>query len=190
MSNIHFDLTNSANLQGMAPAPIPGGGFANAVLPNGMAMAGSYIIVNTNSNNRYIGISGNIANRFNTRLATVTEMGFAVATMANIGVIWGNTHCRDSAPGSPWQIAIPAPPAAYEFQIDNVLVNLERLLIRFVITQLGVGGTVSNNAMAANPYTNPTQSPINVQLSWGNMGGLFNPGQQNAVWGIGQNNAW
>jgi hypothetical protein len=42
MSNIHFDLNNSENLAGMAPAPMPGGGFSPAALPAGMAMPGSY----------------------------------------------------------------------------------------------------------------------------------------------------
>jgi hypothetical protein len=74
--------------------------------------------------------------------------------------------------------------------VDGNLVNLERLLIRFVITQLGAGGTVSNNAMAVAPYPNPTPNPITVRLTWGAMGGLFAPGFQQAVWNVGVMNAW
>ena len=33
--------------------------------------------------NRYVGISANIGNRFNTRLSVVTELGFDAATMGN-----------------------------------------------------------------------------------------------------------
>lgn len=179
----------------MAPAPIPGGGFGVAALPAGMAMAGTYIIVNTTTNNRYIGIANNISARFNTRLATVTEMGFSdVPTMAAIGVTWGATGVRNTLPavaGWPmagWAPAVPIPPVAFTAMIDGFQVNLERLLIRFVITQLGAGGTVSNNAMAVAPYVNPTLNPIAVRLTWGAMGGLFSPGHHTSVWNVG--GAW
>jgi hypothetical protein len=187
----------------MAPAPIAGGGFGPAALPAGMAMAGTYIIVNTATNNRYIGIAGNINNRFNTRLATVTEMGFAgVPTMQAIGVTWGQTLVRNTAPAAllmaGWPLGLagfaiiaPAPPAAFTAVIDGVAgINLEQLLIRLVITQLGAGGTVSNNAMAALPYANPTPNPITVRLTWGAMGGLFAAGHFQAVWGVGPAAAW
>ncbi len=177
----------------MAPAPLAGGGFGVAALPGGMAMPGTYIIVNTTTNNRYIGIAGNIANRFNTRLATVTEMGFDAMTMVRIGITWGLTTCQNTpvfGVPPPWMPAVPAPPAAFTALIDGAMVNLEQLLIRFVITQLGAGGTVSNNAMAAVPYINPTPNPITVHLTWGAMGGLFVAGNQITVWGLGPANAW
>jgi hypothetical protein len=41
---------------------------------------------------------------------------------------------------------------------------------------------------AAQPYVNPTPNPITVQLDWGTMGGLFNAGNVQHVWGVG--NAW
>jgi hypothetical protein len=191
VSDIIFNLTNSANLNGMAPAPAMGGGFGNAALPaamNGYG-AGTYIIVNTLTNNRYIGIASDIANRFNTRLATVTEMGFGAATMSAIGVCWGQTNYRISptllVPAPPWVVAVPAPPGAFQVMIDGAAINLERLLIRFCINQLGAGGTVSNNAMAATPYVNPTPNPVAVQLHWGTMGGLFPAGNLMAVWAVG-----
>ncbi len=204
MGQIHYNLINSANLDGMAPVPAQGGGFGNAALPAGMNMHGTYIIVNTLTNNRYIGIAGNIANRFNTRLATVTEMGFGAATMGAIGVTWGQTGCQNTpppiavppiavppaVPAPPWVLAVPAPPAAFIAFIDGHVVNLEQLLIRFVITQLGAGGTVSNNAMAFAPYANPTNDPITVRLDWGAMGGLFAAGFHVAVWGVGMGAAW
>ena len=199
MGYIHYNLNQSANCNGMAPQPLAAGGFGNANLPGGMAMAGTYIIVNTTTNNRYIGIAGNIQTRFNTRLATVTEMGFAaVPTMQAIGVTWGSTHVRNTAPaliGGGWPpagswIAVPTPPAAFTAAIDGVAVNLEWLLIRFVLLQLGAGGTVSNNVYAFNAYTNPTPNPITVRLSWGAMGGLFVANSFQAVWGNGLANAW
>jgi hypothetical protein len=195
MGNVHFNLINSAHLGGMAPPPVPGGGFGNALLPGAMfGMAGTYIIVNSNSNNRYIGIANDIGTRFNTRLATITETGFLPAEMARIGVTWGTTTCQNTPPvfgAAPAPvIAVPAPPAAFNALIDGAAVNLERLLIRFVITQLGAGGTVSNNAMAVAPYANPTANPITVRLTWGAMGGLYMAGFHQAVWNVGMFIAW
>lgn len=184
MSFIHYNLNNSANCNGMAPAPLPAGGFTNALLPPGMGIAGTYIIVNTATNNRYVGIAGNIDNRFNTRLATVTEMGFPAPMMGLIGVTWGVTsHQNTGAPA--WIVTNPAPPAAFVAVVDGVGINLEQLLIRFCMTQLGAGGTVSNNMLALAPYVNPTPNAVTVQLTWGNMGGLFAAGNQQAVWGVG-----
>ncbi|MBC7953099.1 MAG: hypothetical protein H7Z12_14930 [Rhodospirillaceae bacterium] len=197
MGYVHFNLVNSGDCGGMAPAALPGGGFGVAAVPAGLPAApGTYIIVNTATHNRYVGISGNLFNRFNTgRLPTITEMGFPAATMQNIWVTWGETHVRDTAPAlfpgallvapTPgFAIVAPAPPAAFTTLIDGVAVNLEQLLIRFVLTQLGAGGTVSNNAMAFAAYVNPTPNPILVQLSWGVIG-LFGAGNHQAVWPVG-----
>lgn len=200
MGYIFYALNNSANCAGMAPPALPGGAFGLAALPAGMAMAGTYIIVNTATNNRYIGIAANIHNRFQTRLATVTEMGFSPAVLANIGVTWGIAHCRNTLPALPAPPVPPPPPllqpvagsfpvapvagAPYTAVIDGAVINLEHLLIRFVMSQLGGGGTVSNNLMVA-PYANPTANPITVSLQWGAMGGLFAANTMQAVWGPG-----
>lgn len=193
MAYVHFDLTDSATCAAMVPPALVGGGFGAASLPQGMAGwgAGSYIIVNTNTNNRYAGISGNLTNRFNTRMAVVTEMGFAHATMARIGVTWGRTYVRNTAPvlggwgwGTPLPggaLAVPAPPGSFTAMVDGVSIHLEQLLIRFVSTQLGAGGSVSNNTLMA-PYTNPGPNDTLVRLSYGSMGGLFTAGERQSVW--------
>lgn len=196
MGYIHFNLINSGHCGGMAPVPVPGGAFAPAALLPGMSMAGAYMIVNTNTNNRYIGISTNIQNRFNTRLGVITEMGFSALQMARIGIIWGNTYVKDLLPpvliwpaGAVLPGGVPVAPAGGPFIaiINGTPINLEQLLIRFVISMLGAGGTVSNNAMAAAPYVNPTPNPITVRVSWGAMGGLFAANEITAVWpnGVG-----
>lgn len=193
MGYVHFNFVHSATCASMAPPVLLGGGFGAATLPLGMAGwgAGSYIIVNTNTNNRYAGISGNLTARFNTRMAVVTEMGFSAATMGLIGVTWGHTYVRNTLPAlGGWGVgavlpggtlAAPAPPASFAAMIDGVAIHLEHLLIRFVTTQLGAGGTVSNNVLVA-PYVNPAPNDILVRLSYGNMGGLFAAGWQQAVW--------
>lgn len=195
MSFIHFNLRHSARLGTMAPQPA-GGGFTNATLPPGMNMQGTYIIVNADTNNRYVGIATNIHARFVPRLATVTELGFAITTMDRIGVTWGETRTWDSNQqhlnglgilnNATGQVVQPAPPAAFNATIDGSIVNLERLLIRFCLTQLGAGGTVSNNALAATAYLNPTPNIVTVRLTWGAMGLLFAPGYQQAQWGVNQ----
>jgi hypothetical protein len=194
MADVIFDLIHSSHLGGMAPPTLVGGGFGIAAVPVGMGAAGTYIIVNTITNNRYVGIANNIATRFNDRLPTVTEMGFATGEMNRIGVTWGATQCRNTptflVPVPPWVPAVPNPPAAFDTVIDGVNVKLERLLIRFVLTQLGGGGTVSNNMLAAAPYQNPTANAITVRLNWGTMGGIFAAGFHQAVWNVGLGNAW
>lgn len=177
MSLVHFNLLHSTNLANMAPPTLPNGNFGNAQLPNGMDMPGMYIIVNTGTNNRYIGIANNIKNRFSHRLPTVVELGFDNATMSRIGVTWGSVEYQHTGVNA-WHTA-PANPATV--MIDGVTVDLERLLIRFVLTQFGAGGTVSNNRQIA-PYTNQTNNIVFVQLTWGNMGGLFTAGNQIAQW--------
>ena len=180
MGYVYYRLNNAANLQGMAPPALVGGAFGNAALPAGMAgVAGMYIIINSHGvvENRYIGISSNIGNRFNTRMATVTEMGIDAVTLGNIHVVWGTVKisersARRRPPAWPlvpqigggnvqiptwgtagWTVAAPAA-GPFVRMIDGGVVNLEHLLIRFVMTQMGAGGTVSNNMLMA-PFIRP-----------------------------------
>jgi hypothetical protein len=192
MGAIVYNLNNAATLAGMAPPTLPGGAFGPATLPPALAGAGAgiYMIVNTNTNNRYIGISTNLPGRFNTRMATVTECGFATPQMNQIEVFWGTVSYQNS----PGYNGIPAhmmtPLAAYgaplQANIDGQAVNFERLLIRFALTQLGAGGTVSNNAMAFPTYANPTGAPIQVTLNWG-ASPTFAAGTHQATWPAGGN---
>jgi hypothetical protein len=163
-----------------------GGGFGVAALPGGMYnVPGMYIIINCNppTENRYVGISTDIGDRFRTRMATVTELDIDAATLANIHVVWGRVKFRNHpppgapAPGPPgwsvtnrvgggtvlvptwsdagWTHAVPpAGHAPFVRTIDGRLVNLEHILVRFVMTQLLAGGTVSNNQLMY-PFTNP-----------------------------------
>lgn len=173
MSNITFNLNNSARLDNMAPAPLAGGGYSIATLPAGMTMAGMYIIVNTHTNNRYIGISSNINHRFSSRLAAVTEMGFSPAQMAQIGVCWGSVTYQNT-PGAGVagvHVAVPVAHSAFSVWIDGFLVNLEQVLIRMMMTRF-VGGSISNNVLVG-PYINSSANAVNIQFNWGAMGGLF-----------------
>lgn len=184
MGYIYYRLTHSATLQGMAPPALAGGAFGPAALPGGMAgMAGMYIIINCHGafENRYIGISQNIGNRFNTRMATITELGFPPAIMGQIYVVWGTVRVRNHPHGLPaaqtpltpvlyggppaniafpnwaaggWGNPVPPPAGAFTTVIDGNMINLEHLLIRFVMMRMGAGGTVSNNLLMA-PFNHP-----------------------------------
>lgn len=186
MATITYNLHNAGTLAGMAPPALPFGGFGAAALPIGLGGAGMYMIINTKTNNRYVGTSGDLAQRFNARMGVITEMGFSTAQMHRITLIWGNVIIRDTvAPHliAPLRIVTGYDPPL-DYNVDGVSIGLERLLIRFVITQLGAGGTSSNNMLATTPYINPTPNPITVTLNWGAAGNLI-AGTSSAVWNPG-----
>ena len=188
MSIINFNFPNTATLNGMAPPALPGGMFGAAALPPGLAGAGLYIIVNTFTNNRYAGISNNLANRFQGRMETITECGFAAGQMAQIEVFWGTVSYQNTAgfQGIPMHPVTPLPNygAPLNFAVDGVAVQFERLLIRYLLTQLGAGGTVSNNALAFAPYVNPTANPVTVNFTSG-VSPTFAAFAGAAVWPVG-----
>lgn len=167
MGYIYYRLTNASSLQAMVPPALGGGMFGAAALPAGMAgVAGIYIIINCNGplENRYIGISQNIGNRFAGRMSVVTELGFSAATMAQIFVVWRSVRVRNSPHGLPaasapvnpllyggggvsfpnwtapgWTNVVPGV-GPFTRVIDGNVINLEHLLIRFVMLRLGRAG--------------------------------------------------
>jgi hypothetical protein len=178
----------------MAPPTLVGGGFGDAGIPPRMAGPGIYIIVNTDTNNRYVGIAADVARRFREdRLPTVVEMGYSTEQMSKIGVTWGTVRIKNTptalVPGPIWVNVIPGA-GAFDTQIDGVNVKLERLLIRFCMTQFGAGGSVSNNVLIRAPYENPTRNVIDVSVEYGSMGGLFDAKTVNKNWGVGVANQW
>jgi hypothetical protein len=195
---VKFELNNFSTLGCMVPPRQPDGSYGQASLPQGMDDgAYVYMILNINAvpHNRYIGISSNIQQRFNTRLATVVEMGFSQEIMNNIGVWWGSAYYTNvpNPNDQHWQAVNPqGNPTALTVNINNQSVNLERLLIRFVMTQLQPQNenTVSNTALNT-PYPNPTGAPIGVTLRWG-AAPQFNlqDDEVNAIWQSGENYHW
>jgi hypothetical protein len=185
MGYIYYQLNNSANFATLAPAALGGGAYGFAFLPPTLAGAGMYIIINCQgapaNHNRYIGISSNLAKRFGPRMSVITECGFTAAVMANIHCVWGAVRVRNHPfalgvpttltpivpPRVPPNVAFPnwaaggwtAPPVpaggAYTTPVDGNLINLEHLLVRFVMMRLGTGGTVSNNQLMV-PFNHPS----------------------------------
>jgi hypothetical protein len=181
---VFYNLGNAASLTGMAPTPLLGGLFTNATLPAGLNGAGIYMIWNGTPgiDNRYVGISTNLNQRFRSRMSVVTELGFDAAQMDDIVVFWGTVATQGSAPGSAIT-AVANYAAPFRVQIDGAWINLERLLIRYFLTQFPHGQSVSNNALSTVAYANPTMNPIAVQVQWGGIVGTpLNAGQHQAMW--------
>lgn len=74
MGYINFDLTNTRSLHTLAS---PGAGIAGNIPPGMPATSGLYMILNQANDNRYIGKSGNLADRFNGRMLTIDEFGLS-----------------------------------------------------------------------------------------------------------------
>ncbi|WP_299011629.1 hypothetical protein [uncultured Shewanella sp.] len=86
MGTITYTLNNLDRLTDIAGTLAAG----PAQIPAGMAgFAGMYIIYNRNTNNRYIGTSGDIGVRFTGRMGVVCELGLSRAEMANLDAYWG-----------------------------------------------------------------------------------------------------
>ncbi|WP_233839169.1 GIY-YIG nuclease family protein [Paraburkholderia sp. ZP32-5] len=121
MGYINFDLTNSGSLSTLASA---GAGMAGT-LPVGMpATGGLYLIYHQANNNRYIGKSGDLRQRFDGRMLTVNEFGLSPANLANLGVFWSevdawNTPAPVMGVAAPLVNTLIAPiaPAALGFQV-------------------------------------------------------------------------
>lgn len=190
MSQVVYQLMSASTLRCMVPPMQGPGAYGDAALPVGLAGSGMYIIVNVDTGNRYVGISTDLAARFSPRMATVTEMGFRANWMEKVWLFWGGAAIQNT-PGymgnmnPPLQI-VPSYAAPLEVNIDGVNVNLERLLIRFVLLHLGAGGTVSNNLLAYTPYVNATGQNLTVTLNWPQ--GWFDTTSSSATWAAGH--AW
>ena len=104
MYEIRISLMHAASLGTMA-APVVGAG----ALPAGMmANQRIYLILNTATNNRYMGITTNLQSRFNGRMAVVNELGMSVVNMGVVWAWWGQTSVRRFAPPANFVAAYPA----------------------------------------------------------------------------------
>ena len=188
MSDIYFNFDHTDSLQGMAPPDIDGDGFGNASLPSQLAGQGMYIIANVETNNRYVGISTDLARRFKDRLPTVTELGLSSETMSKIVVWWGQVAIKNSGENRSTNVTSYRGPL--NVMLDNVSVNLERLLVRFVLTHLTRSGdhaTVSNNVYAKESYMNETGHAVTVHFVSAR-NSEFDAYNDDVVWGV--NESW
>lgn len=77
------------------------------------ATPGLYVIRNQPSNNRYIGKSQNLANRFDSRMLTVNEFGLTQGNLAGIDAFYGPVTCYNTpaaaAAAAPLLPPLPVP---------------------------------------------------------------------------------
>ncbi len=191
MGFIMFNLVNAATLGTLVPVV---GGVA--ALPAGLAGPGMYIIYNSNTNNRYVGKAADFGARFQPRMEAVGELGFSVPQLDQIIAYWGSVDVQQTATAmNPAPAFITVTPFAYTVPnvtaaLDGQNIQLERLLVRFIMTQ-GWGGFVTNNIWAAPgaTYTNPTGNPILVRVNYGAVPGTA-AGHRVSLWNPGAGGAW
>lgn len=147
MGYINFDLFQSGSLHTLASA----GAGLPGTLPPGMGANGRlYMICNQNNNNRYVGKSGDLRDRFEGRMLTVNEFGLSQADLANIGVFWGEVDCWNT----------PAP-----------IMGVAAPLVNTVIAPIGppaLGFQVIRNAFGAAPVMpNAVVGPAGGAVNYG-----------------------
>ena len=86
MSYIKYSLTNVARLDTLAAVGVGALAAGHHPLPG---TAGFYMIRNHTSDNRYVGKSGNLQERFDGRMLTINEFGLRTIDLAGIDVFWG-----------------------------------------------------------------------------------------------------
>jgi len=200
MADLHFNLNSGGeNFSSMDSAiDIVQGvvqGAAIAALPQDMNNnnnAHTYMIINRNSNNYYIGITTDLEGRFDPRMRVVNELGLGVQYLYELCAIWGSVEYTPSAGGGTINVnPVNAGGGATSLtqNIDGMQVmNLESVLILYVINHLGLGGTITNAEPGT--ITNNTNNPINITFSWPNYGGQQNDQVQAGtsapfVWAVG-----
>jgi hypothetical protein len=110
MAYINFDLSNAASLHTLASG---GAGLAGTLPPGMPGIGGLYLIFNAINDNRYIGKSGNLRQRFEGRMLTVNELGLSQANLAGLGVFWGDV--------ATWNTPVPVGQAPVP--LINTLIN-------------------------------------------------------------------
>ncbi|MCK6436711.1 hypothetical protein [Rivihabitans pingtungensis] len=169
MAVVRYDFNILFPLNQMLPAN-PG----VAVNLNGLpATPGLYLILNQQdrAENRYMGISQNVRDRFQGRQGACFELGFSQQALNNIYAFVGtmtyqNTQTNRNPP--PFNQAPGYVAGSLQFQLDNQPYDLEHLFIK-AAQYAWPNGTITNTQKTG-VFTNTGANPIDVIFSW--------PGQQ------------
>lgn len=175
MAVIWFQLKKSDNCSRMAPQSIIGGGYTTASLPAGMGgESGLYVIFNRRSKNVYCGIAENMKNRFETRLATITEMDIGADVMKDIGVIWGKAYVSSRQQQTFTRPSTEVPPSSHAIttKMGWMTIDLEHLLIRVVASHVAGVQSISNNVKTS-LYRNTSGQNITVVLELAAVPGII-----------------
>lgn len=163
MYEIFINLNNAASL---APLAVPAGGGA-AALPPGMPAApgGIYLILNTTTNTRYAGISGNTQTRFNGRMAVVNELGLATANMQPIWAWWGTMETRRVPPPAIFPVSFPTRQAGLALA-NRYGMPVPGTTVCPAAMPAALGGLVPPQQVALDDVTQPVRVAVGAFMAW------------------------
>lgn len=168
MADVEYRLGNAIALNQMLPVAA---GVAAALPATLTATAGLYLILNQNNaqENRYMGISTNLRDRFSGRQAACFELGFAQTVLNNIYAFLGTVRYRNNG------VLAWTNPAGYQggslqITLDGQNYDFEHLFIK-AAQHAWPFGTITNT-LKTGMFTNLSAlHAINVTISWANGGG-------------------
>ena len=162
--DIQFNLSDAIQLTPLA-APYNGG---EGVLPDGINGAGEgiYLILNRclGTENRYMGISENIHNRFSGRLGVVFELGFPRSYLTKIWAYIGTVRYRLEGGGDNEWINVNNYRQP-KIQFNGINIDYEHLFIKS--SHYLFQGTITNTQKKG-PFENNTDFDLVIKISWGN----------------------
>lgn len=164
MADVEFRLGNAIALNQM----LPGVAGVAVGLPAALtATPGLYVILNQNNaqENRYMGISTNLRDRFSGRQGACFELGFGQAVLNNIYAFLGTVRYRNNVLFG-W-----TNPAGYQWgqlmiTLDGQNYDFEHLFIK-AVQRAWPYGTITNTQKTG-MFPNLGVQPINVTISWAN----------------------
>lgn len=128
MADVEFNLGAAIMLAPMIPIATG----APTALPAGFpAAAGLYLIYNQNTNNRYMGISNNLNNRFAGRQGACFELGFPQNVLNNVGAFVGTMRYRNNGVMG-WTAAPGYVAGNLTITLDGNNYDLEHMFIKAV----------------------------------------------------------
>jgi len=186
MAGIYYELTNVSDLTCFAAEEDGFGGWTDSRLPVGMdGVSGIYLILNatTTTPNRYVGIAQDLGHRFNTRLASVCELGLSQGALKHIIAFWGYVWMKSDTDKNWSKVTDYSAPLHRRINTLHYI-DLEKLLIRYFMVKFthSAGDTMTNNMLIKSAYRNPT-SDIDVTLEWKALSGA--KFKETHTWGSG-----
>lgn len=148
----------------------------NQILPNlpgvpvGMpaafvAQPGIYLILNQNNpqENRYMGISGDLRDRFAGRQGACFELGFPQNVLNNVFAFLGQMFYADQGAVA-WTNAPGYVAGNLQFNLDGQVYDLEQMFIK-AAQYAWPHGTITNTQKTG-PLVNRGVHPITIQITW------------------------
>ena len=166
MAEVEYRLTHAITLNQILPA---GAGVAVGLPADFPNAEGLYLILNQNGmqENRYMGISNDIRDRFAGRQGACYELGFEQAVLNGIYAFIGTMRYRDNGAVG-WNNAPGYVAGNLQITLDGHNYDLEHILIK-AAQHIWPYGTISNTQKTG-ALINAGAYPINIDISWNNAG--------------------